>query len=184
MISLSKKVVKSMCNSLNETEILENYYENYLLGDRAALMDALIICSVFQKTIPDWVADELLDLDEKLDNGSLSDLNEFFGFRKIVNTKVKFNKKVENANDEIYKALFFHRMSGKNFTAADGLEEVHEKTGFSRRVVEAVYKRNKEKLNKLQKKPDSGSNHIFGIGMGKINILQEIAKLKRKERDK
>ena len=184
MISLSTKVVKSMCNKLDDTEMLKNYHKDYLSGDRSALMGAIIICSVFQKTIPDWVADELLSMDGKLDNGSMSDLNEFFGFRKIVNAKVKFDKEVERANDKVYKALFFHRMAGGNFTARDGLAKVHEETGIRQRVVDDVYKKNHEKLNALPKKPDPNSNHIFGVMGAEVNILQEIAKMKRAERDK
>ncbi len=76
-------------------ELLQYFHMKYTDGDQTALMKALIVCSLYQEHIPDWVADELLVLDGKLASDLSSDMNTFLGLNvKLLNNELLINLRV------------------------------------------------------------------------------------------
>ena len=180
MIKFSLGALNSMLN-VDVHHILEEHHKKFISGNRSALMDALITCSVFQEPIPDWAADEILTLEEKIADNQIQDMNEFFNFKPQHKANFGLDKNVRKNEEKILGALFNHRLEGGNFTAADGLEEVAESLGVSRRVVIEVYNKNKKFFEKLPKNKDVNIGYMKSSPKG---LLLELAQIKRTERDK
>lgn len=130
---------------------LDEFYQSFIQGDKSALMGVLILCARFQAVIPDWAADELLSLEERLDSGELEDLNNFFGFTPLHKGTIRKNNRICEAEADIYAALVKHRLDGGNFSIADGLDKIADELGISRRDVEAVYKKYQSALKRVPK---------------------------------
>ena len=47
-------------------------------GDRTALFELLELCARFQAVIPEWAADEILKVRRQLEEGDITDFNDFF----------------------------------------------------------------------------------------------------------
>ena len=125
-------------------EIVAEQHKKFLDGDGAALMTALLACSVYQELIPDWVADELLTLDVKIANNQIHDVNELFNFTPKHKGTLDKEHLARKMKDKILNELINHRLNGGNFTENDGLLEVSETLGVGRRIVSEVYKVNKQ----------------------------------------
>jgi len=146
MLTLSTGLMNSILGD-NCNNQLEDCHTEFLSGNRGALMSALITCSLYQQIIPDWVADELLTLDEKISSNKISDMNEFFNFESTHKATQGLENNILKNEKKVLSALFNHRIDGGNLTAADGLEEVAESSDVSRRLVVGVYKKTKILLN-------------------------------------
>lgn len=156
MADFSKEVDDAFLDA-GGSKILEACHENYLNGDRASIMEALICCALFQEVMPDWLARELLTLDEKLDRRQMKDINEFFNFeKKNIATHGK-NKRIEQYEGKVLPELINHRLDGGNFSVACGLQGVADNTKVPRRTVEGVYAKNKDMLSKLPKNREKGA---------------------------
>lgn len=158
---------------------LEDYHTEFLSGNRAALMSTLITCSLYQETIPDWVADELLTLDEKISSNKISDMNEFFNFKSTGKAKQGLENNILKNEKKVLSALFNHRIDGGNLTEGDGLEEVVESSGVSRRHVIGVYKKNKDFIKSLPKNREEKNT---GYVHSELPSLLECAKFRRKHK--
>jgi hypothetical protein len=169
MIKFSQELMEKMHGDAAVLNYLNMIHEQYISGEREAILGALLVCATYQAIIPDWVTDELLSLEDKINSGEKKDLNDFFGIKfdkhKAINAK-EYNVKKDSR--KVYPELFNHRLLGGNFTTGDGLEEVAEKTNVPRRIVEEIYRQNKEKLKALPTKVES--NTIYGYGDGDIPL--------------
>jgi hypothetical protein len=155
-------------------KILEDAQQKFLEGDRSALMTALIACSLWQKVIPDWVADELLTLDSKIADCQIKDMNEFFSFKSEHGGKLGAYRKIAQNEQNVVNALFHHRANGGNFTTDDGIEEVAQKLGLSRRTVQEIYNKNKVWLKKMPLKNKQNSGYMLGDFSSLLELAQRI----------
>ncbi len=160
-------------------KILEDAQQKFLEGDRSALMTALIACSLWQKVIPDWVADELLTLDSKIADCQIKDMNEFFSFKSEHLGKLGVYRKIAKNEKNVVNALFNHRANGGNFTIEDGIEKVAGILGLPRRAVEVIYSKNKVWLKKVPLKKEQNSGYM----LGEIPSLLELAQRIRQSRE-
>lgn len=161
-------------------EVIEVCHQKFLSGDRSSIMTILIACSLYQEPIPDWVADELLTIDEKISDNQIYDMNEFFNFKPKHQATLGHERCISKIEQKALDALFHHRLDGGNFTANDGLESVATFLGIGRRVVEEVYKKNKDHLKSLPKNREEGTLQMGGA----LSSLLEMAQFKRTQHDK
>ncbi len=178
MLKLSTGLMNSLLGD-NGNNQLEKCHTEFLSGDRAALMSALITCSLYQQQIPDWVADELLTLDEKLSSNQITDMNEFFNFEPTHKAKQGVENNIIKNEKKVLSALFNHRIDGGNLTAGDGLEEVAESSDVSRRLVVGVYKKNKDFIKSLPKNREEKNT---GYVHSELPSLLECAKFRRNQK--
>ena len=172
MATFSPELLEAMHGDAAVLKYLNMMHEQYICGDREAILGALSLCAKYQAIIPEWVTDELLTIEDKVNSGATKDLNEFFGFKPENKAKQAKKYKIKKAIPEVYGALFDHRLSGGNFTTDDGLASVSEKTLEPRRIVEGVYNQHKESLKDLPaKKIDSSIN-----GYMHINTPQDLGR--------
>ena len=155
-------------------KILEDAQQKFLEGDRSALMTALIACSLWQKVIPDWVADELLTLDSKIADCQIKDMNEFFSFKAEHGSKLVASRTIAKHEQNVVNALFHHRTTGGNFTIGDGIVEVAENLGLPRRTVEEIYNKNKVWLKKVPLKNEQNSGYMLGVLPSLLELAQHI----------
>lgn len=160
-------------------EVLAECNHKFLSGDRSSIMTVLIACSIYQETIPDWVADELLALDINIANGRYKDMNEFFNFGKPLNQiTMEFLSNVKAKDRRVVSALFHHKTSGGNFRRVD-LRGIADDLGISHKVVATIYANNQDWIDGLSKKTEANSGYI----KGELTSLLELAKFKREQRD-
>jgi len=146
-------------------------------GKRQSIMTALIYCSIMQKTIPDWVADELLNLDGYIKKEVYRDMNEFFNFGKPMHkTKLEFSLDVEVKESRVLHALTNLKIYEGKFSQVN-LRDIAEETGVSQRQVVAIYEKHKVVLNQPRT-----SRNIANASIGLP--LSLLAEHKRQERDR
>jgi hypothetical protein len=158
---------------------LETLRGKYELGDRTALLNVLLVCSLMDDNIPEWARVALIKAVEAVALGKVKDLNEVFGFRPVgQKTRRKFAQ-LHGQEATIVEALARHRTdptkgrSGGNFRAYGGLEDVSQALKISRPSVEVIYKKHKKWL--LPLKPGDP----FGYGIVQMSMLQVLRTRKR-----
>lgn len=112
----------------------------------------------------------------KLSNGSVADLNEFLNFKAEHKSKLDVSKNMEKHEKKVVSALFSHRLKGGSFEDTCGIRYVAEKLGLSSRLVNRIYKENKDWIKPLKNKEQ---NKVIGYGSGQLPTLLEFAKIKR-----
>ncbi|NOQ15366.1 MAG: hypothetical protein GQ583_12930 [Methyloprofundus sp.] len=159
--------------------VLEELHKKFKSGNRTALMEALLSCSLYNVTIPDWVADELLTLDKQLDEGQFKDLNEFFNFGKPehkTTLEQKLNLKVKNKR--VVNALFDQKINGSDLSRVER-RNIAAELGVSQSMVEIIYKENMGWLDNLPRKAEVNSGYMIG----ELPSLLELAKFRREQQD-
>lgn len=179
MIKLSTGAIKSILITGN-TEFLEECHQKFISGDRAALMEALFSCSMFHTLLPDWLADEMLNIDTRLNDNHEYDLNKFFGFVPDKKPKFKFDKNVRENEKVAVSALFNHRLDGGNFNDDESLRPIAKELKISERELKEIYNKNKEWLKKTPQNREV--NHGFAII--EIPIVKLLVEHIRKNRNK
>lgn len=174
MLKFSTALMNSMCSDEVYSRICDEAKQQYLDGDRTALMEMLIACAVFQKIIPDWVADELIGLDEKIASSEIQDINEFFAFKPEHQSTLKSNLRVLKHENIVLGALFRHRIDGGNFTVDDGLESIANETGVPRRIVQAIYKKHCDFLKRSPLKTEQNSGYMYAQGPSLQDFVKHI----------
>ena len=76
------------------------------------------------------------------DDIAVRDLNKFFGFEPEHKAKITHRALKEKAYTKVLMALMAHRLSGGNFSTADGLRGVTDNTNIPIRIVEEIYNEN------------------------------------------
>jgi hypothetical protein len=170
VLEFSPAVIRAMLSDEIALNSLDECHQCHLNGDKTALLSVLMTCGIYQAVIPDWAVDELIRLDENIMNGSVTDLNEFFGFIAEHKPEIKKRRKIEENSHNVYKALMEHRFSGGNFSAADGLSAVAESTKVPLRIVTEIYKKNKGNLQKLPKNKPEGAIAIINAFYDDLSI--------------
>ena len=107
--------------------------------------------------------DELLSLDERIESGEVSDLNEFFGFKAEHKSTIKKRIEKKESYSKVHMALINHRLIGGNFSTSgevtDGLREVADVTNTPVRIVQEIYNENKDKLLELPRNSSKDEHH-------------------------
>jgi hypothetical protein len=111
-------------------------------GDRTALFELLELCARFQAVIPEWAADEILKVSQQLEDGEMTDFNDFFGFKVPHKTVIKRDARLRKLESAIRNELFHYRCNGGSFNAEEAFGVIAERLNVSRRDIEAIYKRN------------------------------------------
>ena len=166
--------IRNVLLSGGRDNLIDNCRNRYLSGDRSAIMTALMACSLYQWIIPDWVSDELLTLDGKLAIFELTDMNEFFGFKAKHASTISKEKRIKKYERVVLDALFNHRLDNGDFTTEVGLKAVADQTDVPRRIVEEVYKRNKEWLLKLPKNRNENVSFVKATGPALLELARHI----------
>jgi len=173
-------VLKKLLNQtdIGCSQILENCHTKFLEGDRSAIMTALIACSFFSEVIPDWVADELLTLDESLSCNQVKDLNEFFNLNILSPSKRSIQRNIEKNEIKTLNILINHRLAGGGLNDDIDLRPIAKKLGITQRALQKIVK----KHNIKNYKKNQGSKKHQIIGEAKFSLLS-IAKSFRAKHD-
>ncbi len=160
VVSISPELFEAIHGDDAVLKYLDMMHERFIQGERDGILGALVVCAEYQAVIPDWVTDELLSLDSKINSGKVTDYNEFFGFNKVKVPTQRHEYLIRKHEKEVYGALLKARLDGK---AIDGnlYEAIAEETGVSRRLVEAIYKKYKASLKGLPRSNPENINHGF-----------------------
>jgi len=160
VVSISPELFEDIHGDDAVLKYLDMMHERFIQGERDGILGALVVCAEYQAVIPDWVTDELLSLDSKINSGKVTDYNEFFGFNKVKVPTQRHEYLIGKHEKKVYGALFEARLNNKGF-GVDLFDEIAAETGVSRRIVEAIYKKNKASLQGLPRsKPE---NTIYGF---------------------
>ena len=68
MVSLNPELFYTDAVVLND---LEMAHERYKQGERDSIVDTLMICAKYQAVIPDWLANELIEIEFKIRSGEV-----------------------------------------------------------------------------------------------------------------
>ena len=133
---------------IGDAEILRLLDESRLAfesGEKSALMMCVFRCAAFQAVIPEWAADALIALQEKLENGRVADFNEAFGRPpEQVNTRAA-RARITQMRPFVLAELLLLRTEGLSYNATDMFPQVVEnlrKRGLviNARDVQEIYK--------------------------------------------
>lgn len=180
MLSFSTGLKDSLLN-IDTSLTLAKLHQQFKEGDRSTLMEALLLCALHGKPMPDWVEDEILQIDSTLNqiSGDITDLNAFFGYVKPNQKTREASNKLDKVERVILNTLVNHRWDGGAFDD-NSFEEIASSLTtdsliVSRRQVRAVYEKEKDDL-KLQPR-NRESNHA--VMKGEMLSLLELAQHRR-----
>jgi hypothetical protein len=161
MPGLSPELEESLWGDAAILRSLEQAREAFEAGDRSALVHAIILCARFQAVIPEWAADAILEVSQRLESGDLRDFNEAFGWKPDhKGTRRKMDRQKEYAR-EILSRLHAHRLAGGNLNAEEAFQPIAEELGISRRDVEEVYRREGQFIKSLPRGNPEGRTYGF-----------------------
>lgn len=141
-INLSEEVKNALYGDEAVLKYIDICKVSFDTGDRTALFELLELCARFQAVIPEWAADEILKARRQLEEGVLTDFNDFFGFKAAHKTVVKREARLRKLESSIKSELFHYRCSGGSFNAEEAFDDIAKKLNISRRDVKAIYKKN------------------------------------------
>jgi hypothetical protein len=157
VVSLNPELFYSDAVVLNDLEIA---HERYKQGERDSIVDTLMICAKYQAVIPDWLANELIEIEFKIRSGEVKDFNEFFGFNHVNAHTLKNEHLINKHEKEVYGALLKARLDGEGFGQIL-FEKINDETGVPLKKIREIYGRNKASLIELPKGNPENINHGF-----------------------
>jgi hypothetical protein len=140
---------------------LEDARKAFESGDRSALTVAVFYCARFQAVIPEWAADALLEIQEKLESGELQDCNEAFGWKsEYPDKRCKMHRQNKHAK-AVLSRLLAYRLEGGTLNVEQAFQPVADDLQISRRDVEAIYKREGQFIKELPRGGDGGNHGVW-----------------------
>jgi hypothetical protein len=116
----------------------------YAQGEQAALFEAIAICARFQAVMPEFLADAILDAQDRLERGELADFNAIFGAPPATKRDRRRETLIAENAGRVRAMLANHRRDGGNFNAEEAFDPIAEELGIPRRIVEAIYRQHPE----------------------------------------
>ena len=141
-INLSTELKNALYGDEAVLKYIDIFKVSFDAGDRTALFELLELCARFQAVIPEWAADEILKVRRQLEEGDITDFNDFFGFKVPHKTVIKKEARLRKLESAIKNELFHYRCNGGSFNAEEAFDMIAERLNVSRRDVETIYKRN------------------------------------------
>ncbi|MCO5411120.1 hypothetical protein [Ralstonia mojiangensis] len=159
MISLSKEVEEAMWGDEAILRYLDLGRQHFEAGDPGALMGVLFLCARFQAVIPEWAADALLDIEDRLNAGGLTDFNEAFGWGGANKATRRATARQAHVRVEVLGELQAARLAGASLGPDDIFDVVRGKLAargvqVSRRDIEAIYKEHGQFVKTLPREPE------------------------------
>ena len=80
VMNISKELEEAIHGDTAVLHYLDHEHNDFITGNKTALLHVLQLCAQYQAVIPDWAADEILKMSVKIDRGEIKDFNEAFGW--------------------------------------------------------------------------------------------------------
>lgn len=144
-------------NGHGDSSGLEKLHQQFLEGDRSALLVAIRFCSSCQLVMPEWVSRGLGALDNSIKEDCKFTLDNFFGYEREVTNRMQFEK-IRNALDNevtILILLIDHRIGKNNLNLkagelnSEGIRVVARDSEYSVGQIDIIYKRHQQWLLEL-----------------------------------
>lgn len=154
---------------VSDAEILQLLEESHIAfksGKKSELMMCVFRCAAFQAVIPEWAADALIELREKMENGRVADFNEAFGRpSEKVNTRAA-RARLKNLSSDVIGELLQLRTKGRSLNDAEIFSEALENLrsrgiNVNHRDIQTIYRSHGQFLKKIPRGPDPKGGHGF-----------------------
>ena len=160
MISLSKEVEEAMWGDEAILRHLDLGRQRFEAGNPRALMEVLFLCARVQAVIPEWAADALLSIEDRLAAGELTDFNEAFGWAGESKATRKRLTRQARVRVVVLGELQAARLAGASLSPDDIFDTAMSNLAargiqVGRRDIEAIYKRHGQFVKDLprERKP-------------------------------
>lgn len=122
-------------------------------------MLAVLLCAKSKRVMPEWVAEELGGMDDKLNADFELTLDDYFGLDRENKQTFNKNRQAQDREKEIVMLLANHRIAESNFKT-DDLKEIARESKFSFGEIKVIY----EKHNQLLDSLNAQSSAEYGKG--------------------